>query len=165
MNVTEGLRNDHELLRRRLARLEQWLPAAYAAPALIRNQVWLLALRAEEHLAREETLIEALRDKLAPETRREVAWRLAEHQDHWQTLQTLKGLIERNGAGAADHMDQIVAYTAHLTDGLREHMAEEERRLFVMMDRAARHGAEAARPASAESAGAIEASPAMSPPG
>jgi len=133
MSVREELLNDHDILRAKLAQLEQWLPHTHAAPFSLLSLIRTIARRLQQHTEREHAAIESLsyaRDgRASPPTDH----LLHDHRDQDETLTILEELLAKGRACQADH---VITYATHLIDSLREHMADEEERFFPFFEQA-----------------------------
>ena len=132
MRPTAELRNDHVVLRAKLELLEGLLSLVQTTQFPLRELTSSIARRLRCHTEKEEVLLVALRDvQRGPSA--DITHRLpAEHADQQETLHILQGLLAK---GPACPSDEVTAYGAHLIDALREHMANEEERVFPAIDR------------------------------
>ena len=133
MGVTEELRHDHQVLRAELAPLAEWLPPTHAGPVTLLSLIRTIARRLQQHTEQEHAALERLsyakRGRASPPTDH----LLHDHRDQDETLTILDELLAKGRAYEADH---IITYATHLIDSLREHMADEEERLFPFFEQA-----------------------------
>lgn len=114
-------------MRAQLELLEGLLPRGRAASFPLRAVLQSIARRLRCHTEKEEALLKAVhRVRHGPP---------AEHAEHAEQRATLHMLRHLLAPGRAYAAEEIAVYGAHLIDGLREHMADEEERFFPAADR------------------------------
>ncbi len=133
METTAQLRQDHEILRAKLALLEGLLPLAAQMQYPIRELIFSIARRLRCHTEKETVLLRVLRVACHGDPAEATRYLPEEHQDQQQTLAFLNQLL---AMGSQCPAEPVATYGAHLIDGLREHMAREDAVLFPAADRA-----------------------------
>ena len=129
MKSTQGLRKDHASLRRQLALLE----ARLATPdtlALIRGMCASLSRILTEHIRKEARALAPYSNRLHAVLQQRF---LDDHEDEQVVLRELNALV---ASGAQVSTGALIRYLSRLIEELREHMDEEERSLFPVVDRA-----------------------------
>lgn len=132
MQPSDELRYDHDVLRGKLYQLEEHLPCLSIARLTLSSvtdslSAWLLA-----HAAREERLLASRALHEHPLT--EMLARLqADHDHQLARLALLHRLLARSGPVA---YEQVIIEASMLMQDLREHMTQEERECFPLIDQA-----------------------------
>ena len=132
MDPAEDLRYEHEVLRGKLAMVEEFLPSFCDAPFLVAQLTDALAACWHAHTEREERLLDALmRHRYEPPP--VSLQRLHdEHENQRMRLAVLHTLITAGGAASGD---QVATQAGYLIKELREHMAREEEEMFPVIGR------------------------------
>ena len=133
MGVIEELLHDHQVLQAELDLLEQWLPHAHTAPFTLLNLVRTIARRLQQRIEREHAALESLSSARHGHASPPTDHLPHDHRDQDETLTILEDLLATGRACEADH---VITYATHLIDSLREHMADEEGRLFPFLKQA-----------------------------
>ena len=130
MATTAMLKKDHEVLRRKLEFIETALQVAPQSVFVLRDMCYSLTKMLEAHIRREEAA-------LAPYTNRirEILRYRAGH-DHADQQQVLGDVNTMLLAGIKMPTSTVVNRLSHLIEELREHMAEEEREVFPVVEKA-----------------------------
>jgi len=140
MGVTESLRKDHQILRAELRLLEGAMRVAPEAQFVLREMCWSLARMLEDHIWHEA---EALRPYSGQIQGLMQARMARDHADQEIILRDVNILLLGRIKAPTS---QIVLPLGHLIDELREHMDEEERELFPVIDRIAAEQSQESRP-------------------
>ncbi len=131
MTPTGALRNDHDVLRSKLALLEGLLPLGHAARFPMREFTYSISRLLRRHMEQETRVLSRLRAMESPRLLAPTSALLDEHQDQRLTATLLLDLLLR---GSDAPMDHIVLCASHLIEGSREHMAREETEVFPLID-------------------------------
>ncbi len=131
MRATEELRSGHDALRLQLARLEEWLPFASAAPLTLQNLTRSIARLLRDHTEREELLLSQLQHHLGEQPHAHELQLLTDHEHQCKTVTALMALLSRCRTAP---VDQLVICATHVISGLREQMAHEESQVFPAVD-------------------------------
>ena len=126
-----GLQYDHEVLRGKLAILEDFLPALIAVPCTISRLTDSLATCWHAHTEREERLLDALMRQQDTPPLSLIQQLHDEHENQRTRLAILHALLT-DCTGASE--EQVMAQAGELIRDLREHMAEEEAALFPLLE-------------------------------
>ena len=130
MAVTEPLKKDHEVLRRKLEFLEAALQVAPQSVFVLRDMCHSLTKMLDTHIRREE-------QALSPYTNRiRAILRYRAGQDHADQQVVLRDINTMLLAGIKMPTSTVVNRLSHLIEELREHMAEEEREVFPAVEKA-----------------------------
>ena len=131
MNPAADLWYDHEVLRGKLAILEDFLPALVGAPCTISRLTDSLATCWHAYIEREARLFDiAMRQQDEPP--QALIQRL--HDDHENQRTRLAILHALLTDCKAVSEEQVLAQAAELIRDLREHMVEEEAALFPLLE-------------------------------
>jgi len=129
----EQLQHEHDILRAKLALLENALRVGPEACFAIRELVYTISRRLAEHEEREEVQLYPLLHETLPEAEDQFARSLAvQHEEHQSLLRALHRLTLR---GMRMPLMTVADLVQQLTASLREHMAREERLLFPIAAR------------------------------
>ncbi len=131
MEPTAELLYDHEVLRGKLALLEEHLPALPIAGFIMWRLTDSLAACLRSHTAREEHLLASLIPHRVSLPAEFVQRLLDEHENQRTRLAILHALLTE---GRPDSEAQIRMQAGELIQELREHMVKEEIQLFPLMD-------------------------------
>jgi iron-sulfur cluster repair protein YtfE (RIC family) len=131
MGATEVLRKDHQLLREKLEFLEAAMQVAPEAQFALREMCWSLARVLDEHIKREEQVLAPYGNRIAALTQYHLA---QDHADQRVVLRDVNALLL---GGIKTPVSRVMPPLSHLIDELREHMEEEEREVFPVVDRVA----------------------------
>lgn len=131
MSVTELLMHDHKLLRAELRLLEAAMRVAPEAQFVLREMCWSLTRMLEEHIRHEVEVLRPFNNRIQTLTQAQMA------QEHADQTATLRDVNEMLLGGMSAPMDQVVPPLTHLIEELREHMEQEERGVFALVDRIA----------------------------
>ena len=123
METTHILRQDHALLRKKLALLESALHVAPEARFVIRDMCFSLHRMLQEHLEREQPLI--------PRGDRAQGF---PNWDHFEADTMLRAVNELLLGGMRSSMPVIVARLSQVIDALKAQMEEQESTLFSTWD-------------------------------
>ncbi len=129
MNAIERLKRDHKILRAKLDVLEGGLRMGPEAWFVLREVSHTLARQLRDHIRREERLVAACRQVMATHT---VEQMTVEHRDEPERLRILSRLFLADGAHT---LEEVKPMLTDVIDGLRHHMAEEEREFFPVLER------------------------------
>ena len=128
MDAVERLKRDHTILRSKLDVLESALHMGPETWFVLREVSFTLARQLRDHMRREEELVVACRHALGPEMLAAVA---VEHQDEPRHISRVVRLF----SSADNHsLERIRPVLTEVIKGLREHMDEEERRMFPIIE-------------------------------
>ena len=142
MNAIERLRRDHRILRSKLDVLEAGLQMEGDTWYVLREVCFTLSRQLRDHIKREDDLVIACRKAMNPKVLAEVA---VEHKDEPAHLRTINRLF----VSASGHsLERIRPELTEVIHGLRHHMAEEEAKLFPILERVLKEQ-EVAEPAEA----------------
>ncbi|MBI2104978.1 MAG: hypothetical protein HYT90_05320 [Candidatus Omnitrophica bacterium] len=124
MEATRQLRQDHDLLRKKLILLESALQVAPEARFVLREMCFSLQRLLHDHIVRETPVLErcAQRD------------RIADHQDTRSLVRTVNELLL---SGMRASMPTVVLWLSKLIELLREQMAQQERAMVDALEQAA----------------------------
>jgi len=131
MGATEVLRKDHQLLREKLEFLEAAMQVAPEAQFALREMCWSLARVLDAHIKREEQVLAPYGNRIAALTQYHLA---QDHADQRVVLRDVNALLL---GGIKTPVSRVMPPLSHLIDELREHMEEEEREVFPVVDRVA----------------------------
>ena len=131
MRPSDALWDDHEVLRARLALLEEWVPLVRITPCMLWLLVDLLAKDLRRHTAKEERLTAALASGIDAQSVSRIQHLQDDHDNQRTQLAILHELLEHCGEGSAE---AVFVQATHLINDLREHMAKEEQGLFWLID-------------------------------
>jgi hemerythrin-like domain-containing protein len=127
MNAIERLKRDHKILRSKLDVLEAALRMGPETWYVLREVCYTLSRQLQNHLQREEALVDACRAELKDEPLARV---VVEHRDEPERLRTLNRLFLK----AEGHsLQQVRPVLQDVVEGLRRHMDEEEQELFPLL--------------------------------
>lgn len=129
MNAIDRLRRDHTILRSKLDVLESALKMGPETWYVLREVCFTLSRQLQDHIRREEELVAACRKAMNPKVLAEVS---IEHHDEPEHLRTINRLFVRSSQHS---LEQITPVLTEVIQGLRRHMAEEERELFPLLER------------------------------
>ena len=132
MPITETLRKDHQLLRKRLEFLEAAMQVAPEAQFALREMCWSLAHLLDAHIKREERVLAPYYNRIGALIQHRASH---DHADQRAVLRDVNALLL---GGIKAPVSRVVPSLAQLIEELREHMAEEEQEVFPMVDRMAR---------------------------
>ena len=119
MEATRPIRQDHDLLRKKLALLESALQVAPEARFVLREMCFSLQHLLHDHIAREQSVLPPDRTN---------------HQDAHSLLRTVNELLL---GGMRASMPTVVLWLSKLIELLREQMAQQEERVLPALDEAA----------------------------
>lgn len=129
MKAIERLKRDHLILRAKLDVLESALQLGSDTWYVLREMCYTLSKQLQQHIRREEELVAQCRSALTAQQLQQLH---VEHQDEPERLQVLHHLfLQEKGRSLA----QIAPVLRSLVRGLRQHMDEEERELFPILER------------------------------
>ena len=128
MNAIERLKRDHAILRSKLDVLEAALRMGPETWYVLREVCYTLSRQLQDHLQREEALVDACRAALKREP---LARAAVEHRDEPERLRTLNRLFLHTGG---ESLQQVKPVLQDVVQGLRRHMDEEERALFPLIE-------------------------------
>jgi len=131
MSVTELLMHDHRLLRAELRLLEAAMRMGPDTEAVLGEMCALFARMLEEHIRHEVETLRPYSDRIEALRREQMA---CDHADQQIVLRDVNLLLLR---GRHTPMSTVGLPLAHLIKELREHMDEEERAVFPLVDRVA----------------------------
>lgn len=131
MSVTERLTQDHQLLRAELRLLEAAVRMGPDAEAVLGEMCSLFARMLEEHIRHEVETLRPYRNRIEALRREQMAH---DHADQQIVLRDVNSLLLR---GRHTPISKVVLPLGHLIEELREHMDEEERAMFPLVDRIA----------------------------
>ena len=131
MSLTEPVRKDHRILRAKLRLLEAAMRVAPEAQFVLREMCWSLAQMLDDHIKHEIEVLQPYRNRIQALTQEHMA---QEHADQQVVLRDVNALLLR---GLYAPMSKVVPPLAHLIEELREHMDQEEREVFLMVDQIA----------------------------
>ena len=129
MKAIDRLKRDHAILRSKLDVLEAALGMGPETWFVLREVCFTLSRQLRDHIKREEGLVAACRKAMNPKVLAEVA---VEHKDEPAHLRTINRLFVSQ---AGHSLDRITPALTDIIQGLRHHMAEEERELFPILER------------------------------
>ena len=129
MDAVSRLRRDHRILRAKLEVLETALRMGDEAWYVLREVCFTLSRQLRDHIRREEQLIASCRRAMTPTA---LAEAVVEHRDEPAHLRTLNRLFVSSPTQAVEHVRPALQ---EMIEGLRHHMAEEERELFPIFER------------------------------
>ena len=130
MTASAELWYEHDLLRGKLALLEEWLPCLPDALHTVRRMAWSLASCLANHLEREEALLFDLWTESRELSAASIQALLRDHRQYGARLTLLLELLS-----TTDGSPELAPVHAQpLIKELREHMAKEEQRLFPALD-------------------------------
>lgn len=128
MRAIERLKRDHQILRAKLDVLESALGMGSQTWFVLREMCHTLSRQLEDHIRREERLLDAYRHALGQELQARVA---LEHHDEPAHLRAVNRLfLDERGQS----LEQIRPVLRAMIQGLRRHMEEEERDMFPMLE-------------------------------
>ncbi len=133
MKPSEKLRHDHEVLREKLALLEQYLPSFQTAPLTIVRMADSLAHCLQLHNDLEERLLSHLASARENVPVDVIEHLHCDHQGQQLQLAMLYELLSQDEPMAFE--EQVMAQASYFLDDLREHMTLEEVQLFPVLDR------------------------------
>lgn len=129
MQAIARLKRDHRILRSKLDVLEAALRMGPETWYVLREVCYTLSRQLQNHIKREDELVLAYYNAIAPEILTDIS---VEHHDEPEHLETINRMFvgerERN-------FDRIGTSLAEVINGLRRHMAEEEAALFPILER------------------------------
>ena len=128
MDATHALRQDHALLRKKLALLGSALQVAPEARFVVREMCFSLQRLLHEHIQREACLVEAPRRVGSSGDTR------AEGRDHRAVQQLLRAVNELLLGGMRASMPTIVVRLAQAIEQLEAQMDEQEQTVFTAAD-------------------------------
>lgn len=129
MNAIERLKRDHVILRAKLDVLESALRLGPDTWYVLREICYTLSRQLQQHIRREEELVAQCRAALTQTQLQELQ---VEHRDEPERLRTLNHLfLQEKGRSLA----QVAPALHAMVRGLRQHMDEEERELFPILER------------------------------
>ena len=131
MSVTELLMHDHRLLRAELRLLEAAMRMGPDAEAVLGEMCALFARMLEEHIRHEVETLRPYSNRIEALRHEQMA---CDHADQQIVLRDVNLLLLR---GRHTPMSTVGLPLAHLIKELREHMDEEERAVFPLVDRVA----------------------------
>ena len=131
MSLTEPVRKDHRILRAKLRLLEAAMRVAPEAQFVLREMCWSLAQMLDDHIKHEIEVLQPYRNRIQALTQEHMA---QEHADQQVVLRDVNALLLR---GLHTPMSKVVPPLAHLIEELREHMDQEEREVFPIVDQIA----------------------------
>mgnify|MGYP001603036910 FL=1 len=131
MSLTEPVRKDHQILRAKLRLLEAAMRVAPEAQFVLREMCWSLAQMLDDHIKHEIEVLQPYRNRIQALTQEHMA---QEHADQQVVLRDVNALLLR---GLHTPMSKVVPPLAHLIEELREHMDQEEREVFPIVDQIA----------------------------
>ena len=129
MGATESLRREHQILRANLRLLEAAMQMVPETSLVLREMCGSLARMLEDHIWHEA---EALRPYSGQIQGLMQARMARDHADQQIVLRDVNALLF---VGIKAPVSRVVPPLAHLIEELREHMDEEERELFPVIDR------------------------------
>lgn len=129
MRAIDRLKRDHHILRSKLDVLEGALRMGSPAWFVLREVCFTLARQLRDHMRREEELVMACRRAMNPQILAEIAVEHKDEPEHWKALNRMF-LDEKE-----QRLDRIGPVLQQTIEGLRHHMAEEERDLFPILER------------------------------
>jgi hypothetical protein len=129
MRAIERLKRDHGILRSKLDVMESALGMGPDVWYVLREVCFTLSRQLQNHMKREEELVMACRAAMDPKLLAEIA---VEHRDEPEHLRTLNRLFLQDRGHRLDHIRPALV---RAIQGLRHHMAEEERELFPILER------------------------------
>ena len=127
MSLTEMLRRDHQLLRRKLEFLESAMQLAPETQFVLREMCWSLAHMLTEHIRHENEVLRPYSNRIKAFTH---WWMAQDHADQQIVLRDINALLL---GGMKAPISRVVPPLTHLIEELREHMEEEEREVFPMV--------------------------------
>jgi len=130
MNAVDRLKRDHEILRSKLDVLETALGMGSQTWYVLREVSFTLGKQLRDHIRREEELVALCRKAMNPKVLAEVS---VEHHDEPEHLRTINRLFVKEPTHSLDRLKPVLK---DVIQGLRHHMAEEERDLFPILERA-----------------------------
>ena len=129
MRAVERLRRDHQILSGKLNVLESGLAMGEEAWFVLREVCFTLARQLQDHMQREEELVERCRRVMNPKVLAEMA---VEHRDEPRLLRIINDAF----VSQQDHsLARIRPMLMEAIHGLRRHMREEEMELFPLFER------------------------------
>ena len=128
MNAIERLKRDHKILRSKLDVLEAAMRMGPETWYVLREVCYTLSRQLQNHLRREEALVDACRAELK---REHLAHVVVEHRDEPERLRTLNRLFLQTDGHS---LKQVKPVLRDVVEGLRRHMDEEERELFPLIE-------------------------------
>ncbi len=131
MEATRPLRQDHDLLRKKLLLLESALQVAPEARFVLREMCFSLQHLLHDHISRELPVLQRDLPHVRPEDRPPS---VADHQDARSLLRTVNELLL---GGMRASMPTVVLWLSKLIELLREQMAQQERAAFPALEQAA----------------------------
>ena len=129
MGATEMLKHDHQILRAKLKLLESAMQLLPESTFVLREMCWSLARMLEQHIQREVEVLRPYRNRIQALTNERMA---EEHADQQIVLQDVNALLL---GGMRVQANEVLPLLSKLLDELREHMDEEERHVFPLVDR------------------------------
>jgi hemerythrin-like domain-containing protein len=129
MGVTELLTQDHKFLRAELRLLEAAMRMGPEAPFVLREMCASLASMLEDHIWHEAEALRPYCDRIEAFRRERMA---REHADQQIVLRDVNTLLL---GGMNAPVNRVAPSLTQLMEELREHMDEEERELFPLVDR------------------------------
>lgn len=146
METLERLRRDHALLRAKLTLVENVLRMGPEAWLALREMSFSLLRQLQDHVAREDALVQRCRCRLDPKVQAPVE---AEHEQEPAALQALN---DRLLAPVEGDFPKLAAGLTEVIGRLRRHMDVEEATLFPLLEQEL-----AAAPAASGAPGPLEA--------
>lgn len=131
MSVTQSLRRDHQILRAKLKLLEAAMRVAPEAQFALREMCWSLGRMLEMHIQREADTLRPYSNRIRALTQERMAH---DHADQRVVLRDVNALLL---GGIKAPVSKVVPPLAQLIEELKEHMEEEEKEVFPMVDRLA----------------------------
>lgn len=144
MDAVARLKRDHHILRSKLDVLEGALKMGSSAWFVLREVCFTLARQLRDHMRREEDLVLACRRAMAPHMLAEIAVEHKDEPEHWRAINQM--FLTEEGHS----VEKIAPILQATIEGLRHHMAEEERDLFPVFERVLASQPKASAPAPAE---------------
>lgn len=129
MKAIERLKRDHVILRAKLDVLESALRLGPDTWFVLREMCYTLSRQLQQHIRREEGLVAQCRAALTAQQAQQLR---LEHRDEPERLRALNRLFLREHGRS---LTQVAPVLRAMIKGLRQHMDEEERELFPVLER------------------------------
>ena len=129
MGATRAIRQDHELLRRKLALLESAIQVAPEARFVLREMCFSLQRLLQEHIVRESEALQRCNQRVVPSG--EAPPRVTDHMDAYNHLRTVNELLL---TGMRASMPTVISRLSQVTELLHEQMDDQESHAFPVLD-------------------------------
>ena len=133
MKPTDALLSEHAVLRSKLSLLEGLLTLPQLTALPLHAVLSAIARYLRCHTEREGVLVTALHHARGGRPLDLTEHLADDHEDQRETLDILLGLLT---TGEDRTGERVSTYAAHFIDELREHMEQEEARIFPLIDKA-----------------------------